>query len=124
MPTARRAASTGRRSASSARSGVLSTAGGRRSLCTGATSTSCWRQGRTPSSTTTTTRARGSRSVRNDRFPLGGSRDAVPSRGGEVSDTARAAWQHDALPAVSDTCSEYVELHAHSAYSFLDGASL
>jgi error-prone DNA polymerase len=62
--------------------------------------------------------------VRDDRFPLVGSRDVYPTRGGEVSDTARAIRQHGALPAVSDTCSDYVELHAHSAYSFLDGASL
>ena len=41
-----------------------------------------------------------------------------------MSDTARTARRHDALPAVSDTCWAYVELHAHSAYSFLDGASL
>src|SRR4051812_13877887 len=130
MPTVPRAGSTGRTWVSSARSGASSTAGGPRSRFTAATSTSCSRRERTRSSTATTTQARGSPSVRDV------ARTAFPARGGiddkpdprippaEVSDTARAGSQHDALPAVSDTSAGYVELHAHSAYSFLDGASL
>src|SRR5947199_4719467 len=50
------------------------------------------------------------------------SRDAFPARGG-VGDERR--WE----PASTQACARlaqapYVELHAHSAYSFLDGASL
>src|SRR5947208_13483570 len=50
------------------------------------------------------------------------SRDAFPARGG-VGDERR--WE----PASTQVCARlaqapYVELHAHSAYSFLDGASL
>ena len=51
------------------------------------------------------------------------SRDAFPARGG-VGDERR--WEPSDTK-VSDTSREpapYVELHAHSAYSFLDGASL
>ena len=69
--------------------------------------------------------------MRDDRFPLLGSREVYPSRSGlddkpdpreQVSDTATRASFCGAARAVSDTA--YVELHAHSAYSFLDGASL
>src|SRR6266487_2926297 len=52
------------------------------------------------------------------------SRDAFPARGG-VGDERR--WELVSDTPVSDTSREpapYVELHAHSAYSFLDGASL
>src|SRR3954469_20810766 len=63
-----------------------------------------------------------------DRFPLLGSRDAYPTRGGlgdkpdprvPESDSA----QPNQIPA-SRAPAPYVELHAHSSYSFLDGASL
>src|SRR3954453_13363815 len=63
-----------------------------------------------------------------DRFPLLGSRGASPRRGGfddkpdprvPESDSA----QPNQIPA-SRSPAPYVELHAHSAYSFLDGASL
>src|SRR6266852_4650389 len=53
------------------------------------------------------------------------SRDAFPARGG-VGDERRWEPVSD-TSKVSDTSGEpapYVELHAHSAYSFLDGASL
>src|SRR5882724_10329261 len=52
------------------------------------------------------------------------SKDAFPARGG-VGDERRFEPVSDT--SVSDTSREpapYVELHAHSAYSFLDGASL
>jgi error-prone DNA polymerase len=52
------------------------------------------------------------------------SRDTFPARGG-VGDERR--WGPMSDTSVSDTGREpapYVELHAHSAYSFLDGASL
>jgi error-prone DNA polymerase len=49
------------------------------------------------------------------------SRDAFPARGG-VGDEGRA-YVSDTFKGVRHH-SNYVELHAHSAYSFLDGASL
>src|SRR6266550_3050020 len=52
------------------------------------------------------------------------SRDAFPARGG-VGDERR--WEPVSDTSVSDTSRHpagYVELHAHSAYSFLDGTSL
>src|SRR5258707_13066148 len=52
------------------------------------------------------------------------SKDAFPARGG-VGNERR--WEPVSDTSVSDTSREpapYVELHAHSAYSFLDGASL
>src|SRR5689334_22024492 len=52
---------------------------------------------------------------------FGGSRDAFPSRGGE-GDEVRV-HQVPGTRRVPGTA-PYVELHAHSAYSFLDGASL
>src|SRR5215470_11446704 len=48
------------------------------------------------------------------------SRDAFPARGGVGDD--REPWRPADLPSAAG--SPYVELHAHSAYSFLDGASL
>jgi error-prone DNA polymerase len=53
---------------------------------------------------------------------FGGSRDAFPSRGG-VGDESRVKKVPGTLRAPG-TGPAYVELHAHSAYSFLDGASL
>src|SRR5689334_19678402 len=50
------------------------------------------------------------------------SRDAFPGRGG-VGDERR--WEPGPTPACAKLAqAQYVELHAHSAYSFLDGASL
>src|SRR5437773_6675573 len=50
------------------------------------------------------------------------SRDAFPARGG-VGDERR--WDPDPASAkLAQAPAPYVELHAHSAYSFLDGASL
>ena len=50
------------------------------------------------------------------------SRDAFPARGG-VGDERR--WEPGGRrPDAGGAPSPYVELHAHSAYSFLDGASL
>src|SRR5881296_1193135 len=50
------------------------------------------------------------------------SRDAFPARGG-VGDERR--WGPDPASAqLAQGRAPYVELHAHSAYSFLDGASL
>ena len=49
------------------------------------------------------------------------SRDAFPSRGG-VGDESRVNKVPGTLQVTGTT--PYVELHAHSAYSFLDGASL
>src|SRR5438874_1562539 len=50
------------------------------------------------------------------------SRDAFPARGG-VGDERR--WDPDPASAKwAQAPAPYVELHAHSAYSFLDGASL
>src|SRR4051812_19220103 len=49
-------------------------------------------------------------------------RDAFPARGG-VGDERR--WEPAETPASAKLAqAPYVELHAHSAYSFLDGASL
>src|SRR5215472_9980570 len=53
-------------------------------------------------------------------FGVFASRDAFPSTGGVGDD--RDPWQPPNAPAAAP--SPYVELHAHSAYSFLDGASL
>jgi len=54
---------------------------------------------------------------------FGDSRDAFPSRGGVGDD--REPKPVPGTRRVPGTCSApYVELHAHSAYSFLDGASL
>src|SRR5213596_3418270 len=50
------------------------------------------------------------------------SRDAFPARGG-VGREPRREELVPGTPQVTGT-SPYVELHAHSAYSFLDGASL
>ena len=49
------------------------------------------------------------------------SRDAFPARGG-VGDERR--FDPTACANLAQTRARYVELHAHSAYSFLDGASL
>jgi error-prone DNA polymerase len=56
------------------------------------------------------------------------SRDAFPARGG-VGDTEDrfplgGSREHRDAPAVPAGPAPYAELHAHSAYSFLDGASL
>ena len=52
------------------------------------------------------------------------SRDAFPARGG-VGDERRFEPVPDtAVPGTGSSAAPYVELHAHSAYSFLDGASL
>src|SRR6058998_488361 len=50
------------------------------------------------------------------------SRDAFPARGG-VGDERRFD-PNDASAKLAQAPAAYVELHAHSAYSFLDGASL
>jgi error-prone DNA polymerase len=50
------------------------------------------------------------------------SRDAFPARGGVGDDRAELPPLDQAC--VDSTQAPYVELHAHSAYSFLDGASL
>ena len=49
------------------------------------------------------------------------SRDAFPARGG-VGDERR--FDPTACAKLAQARAPYVELHAHSAYSFLDGASL
>src|SRR5689334_21856984 len=54
------------------------------------------------------------------------SRDAFPSRGG-VGDERRLELESvpgTQVPGTGGSAARYVELHAHSAYSFLDGASL
>ena len=51
------------------------------------------------------------------------SRDAFPARGG-VGDERRFEPGPPARTTPVRTPAPYVELHAHSAYSFLDGASL
>jgi error-prone DNA polymerase len=53
---------------------------------------------------------------------FGDSRDAFPARGGEGSESGTRF--RSAVPGTSPGAAAYVELHAHSAYSFLDGASL
>src|SRR6478672_13695407 len=50
------------------------------------------------------------------------SRDAFPARGGVGDDRAELPPLDPAC--VDSTQAPYVELHTHSAYSFLDGASL
>src|SRR5207344_2438419 len=70
----------------------------------------------------TATAARGSPSARDAGASMSfASRDAFPARGGVGDDRAP-------LPPRPEPQAEgrapYVELHAHSAYSFLDGASL
>src|SRR5260221_2353285 len=62
------------------------------------------------------------------------SRDAFPARGGVGEDGERfpLGGGHELVPGpngpgtrpISTSAAPYVELHAHSAYSFLDGASL
>jgi hypothetical protein len=58
------------------------------------------------------------------------SRDAFPARGGVGEDGGRfplgggPELARDATAFRARPTSAYVELHAHSAYSFLDGASL
>ncbi|NUR78526.1 MAG: error-prone DNA polymerase [Thermoleophilia bacterium] len=74
-----------------------------------------------------------------NRFPLVGSRDTYPTRGGlddkpdprvPEPDSAQPnqirAFRTAAAPGSAEPmpAAPYVELHAHSAYSFLDGASL
>src|SRR6478752_9510561 len=51
------------------------------------------------------------------------SRDAFPARGG-VDDSTVDRFRPDAPVEPPPGRAPYVELHAHSAYSFLDGASL
>src|SRR6478752_3780417 len=53
---------------------------------------------------------------------FGDSRDAFPARGGEGSESGTR--YRAAVPGTGPGAAAYVELHAHSAYSFLDGASL
>ncbi len=50
------------------------------------------------------------------------SNDAFPARGGVGDERAVPGTRR--APGTSLSASSYVELHAHSAYSFLDGASL
>src|SRR4051812_40699246 len=54
-----------------------------------------------------------------ERFPLGGGRGEDNVRRGEGRDPVRRGEPHNSAPHAP-----YVELHAHSSYSFLDGASL
>ena len=83
--TACRGGSAAARSRRCARSGASRRAGGRSGRCGGATSSSCWPTGASPSSTRT-----------------------AASPGAGTSNVAEAA---------------YAELHCHSGFSFLDGAS-
>jgi len=53
---------------------------------------------------------------------FGDARDAFPARGGEGSESGTR--YRAAVPGTGPGAAAYVELHAHSAYSFLDGASL
>src|SRR4051812_30459641 len=53
---------------------------------------------------------------------IGDSRDAFPARGGEGSESGTR--YRSAVRGTGPGAGGYVELHAHSAYSFLDGASL
>jgi len=55
-------------------------------------------------------------------FGVFATRDAFPARGGVGDDRAELPTFNQAC--VDSTQAPYVELHAHSAYSFLDGASL
>ena len=50
------------------------------------------------------------------------SRDAFPARGGIDDSTVDRLGRGEARGVVAPA--PYVELHAHSAYSFLDGASM
>src|SRR6185437_710904 len=53
-----------------------------------------------------------------------GSRDAFPARGGVGDERRFDPVPGTEVPGTETTPAPYVELHAHSAYSFLDGASL
>ena len=53
---------------------------------------------------------------------FGDARDAFPARGGEGSESGTR--DRAAVPGTGPGAAAYVELHAHSAYSVLDGASL
>ena len=87
---------------------------------TAATSTSCSRRARTPSSTATASAGRGSRSG-----PDADSiKDAFPARGGVGDERRREPEPSRSSAKLAQGRAPYVELHAHSAYSFLDGASL
>src|SRR3954468_10908923 len=55
---------------------------------------------------------------------LGQSRDAFPSRGGVGDERDVRKVPGTRLVPGTGIAPAYVELHAHSAYSFLDGASL
>src|ERR1051325_10830696 len=55
-------------------------------------------------------------------FGVFATRDAFPARSGVGDDCAELPTFNQAC--VDSTQAPYVELHAHSAYSFLDGASL
>src|SRR5581483_7170624 len=129
MPTGRRAGSTGGPSSPSARSGGSSTAGGPTSRSTGATSSSCWRPARTRSSTGTGRPADGSRSGPDRESAEGRGRGRRRGRGRGRGGAVGRRLRPAAAPArgarsVVGRPMGYVELHAHSAYSFLDGASL
>jgi error-prone DNA polymerase len=52
------------------------------------------------------------------------SRDAFPARGGVGDERRFEPVPGTEVPGTGSTPAPYVELHAHSAYSFLDGASL
>ena len=53
-----------------------------------------------------------------------GSRDAFPARGGVGDERRFYPVRGTSVPGADRSAARYVELHAHSAYSFLDGASL
>src|ERR1700747_219883 len=53
-----------------------------------------------------------------------GSRDAFPARGGVGDERRFDPVPGTEVPGTDRSPTPYVELHAHSAYSFLDGASL
>src|SRR5439155_20803331 len=73
-----------------------------------------------------------------DRFPLGGSHGRSPAIGTESAHSGHTPATDSPLPSggfpgwvgardgrsAAARSGGYVELHAHSAYSFLDGASL
>ncbi|HST16509.1 MAG TPA: error-prone DNA polymerase [Gaiellaceae bacterium] len=52
------------------------------------------------------------------------SRDAFPARGGVGDERRFDPVPGTSVPGTGASSTRYVELHAHSAYSFLDGASL
>src|SRR5690242_5738026 len=52
------------------------------------------------------------------------SRDAFPARGGVGDERRFELVPGTSVAGTETTPAPYVELHAHSAYSFLDGASL